>query len=266
MTFVPVIPSAGISGWQFLQRTYESQFETFNKAPSVQRDVEVFRDKISDISSVEGLLEDRQVLRVALGAFGLQDDINNTFFLRRILEDGTASDDALSNRLADERYKRLSDAFGFGPNQILGTNTAGFADKIIAQFQTQSFEIAVGQQDEDIRIALNADRELAIIGQSGKSDRAQWFTMMGLPPLRALFETALGLPQSFGQLDIDKQFDTLREKSQKAFGTSTLSDFTDPDLQQQLVNAYLARAQINALSNTSSGASIALTLLQTASQ
>ena len=40
---------------------------------------------------------------MALGAFGLQDDINNRYFIRKILEEGTTNEDALANRFSDTR-------------------------------------------------------------------------------------------------------------------------------------------------------------------
>ncbi|QBF29710.1 DUF1217 domain-containing protein [Thalassococcus sp. S3] len=264
MSFQPVIPTQGIAGWRFLQRTYDQQFEAFNQGAQIKRDAEYFEEKIGEVRTAEDLVSDRRLLGVALGAFGLQDDINNRFFVQKILEDGTASDDALANRLADERYKRFSEALGFGPGQVPQTLTTGFADQILEQFRAQSFEIAVGEQDETMRIGLFAERELTILAESGKSDRAQWYSMMSLAPLRKMFETAMGLPEAFGQLDIDKQLEIFQDKAGREFGAETLADFLQPDIQEKLLNTYLARSQLNAFNSASSGASVASTLLQNA--
>ena len=38
-------------------------------------------------------------------------------------------------------------------------------------------------------------------------DNARWFGMMGNPPLRSVFETAMGLPSSIAQIDLDQQLE-----------------------------------------------------------
>ena len=79
--FQPVIPVSGLAGWRFLQRTYDSQFETFSKGAVLQRDAEYFRENIGQVRTAEDLTSDRRLLNVALSAFGLQDDINNRYFI-----------------------------------------------------------------------------------------------------------------------------------------------------------------------------------------
>ena len=89
MTFQPVIPVGGLAGWGFLNRTMQVQTTAFQKSPTLLRDTEYFAQNIGDIQSADQLVSDRRLLRVALGAFGLSDDINNTHFVRKILSDGT---------------------------------------------------------------------------------------------------------------------------------------------------------------------------------
>lgn len=261
MTFQPVVPLPGIAGWEFLQATYERQFDAFTKAPQLQRDIEYFRENISSVLTASDLIADRRLLSVSLDAFGLSEDINNRAFIQKILEDGTTSRDALANRLADERYKSLSDAFGFGPDQITQTGSAGLLERIVSLYEAQKFEVAVGAQDETMRIALFAQRELTDISQNGKSKDVQWFSIMGQPPLRALMETALGLPTSFGQLDIDKQLTVFQEKARAQLGTDSIAELVEPESLKTLTNAYLARAQIGSVTQSFSSASVALALL-----
>ena len=85
-----------------------------------------------------------QVLRLFLG---LQDDIDNRYFIRKVLEEGTASSDALANRLSDTRYKDMAEAFGFGPGEVSQLGSAGFADDLISRYQSNGFEVAAGAQD-----------------------------------------------------------------------------------------------------------------------
>lgn len=262
MSYQPIVVGSGLVGWQFLQATYDSQFEAFTKSSELQRDEAYFRENIGAIETAEELVADRRLLSVALGAFGLEDDMNNKYFIQKILEDGTVADDALANRLSDDRYKDLSEAFGFGPTEIQHNKLSDFADKILSLYEAQSFEVAVGQQDDNMRIALYGNRKLEEMAGEDSSTDTMWYTVMGEAPLRELFETALGLPSGIGSVDIERQLEIFKDKALRVFGDASLSQFSDPERRDELVTAYMARVQINQFSASTSSAATALQLLQ----
>jgi len=264
MSFQPIIPDTGLVGWRFLQRTYDAQFTAFAQAPQLDRETDYFSEKIGDAFTAQELVSNRKLLGVALGAFGLSDDLDNRFFIQKILEDGTGDSDALANRLADDRYKQLSDAFGFGPGEIPKTLDATSMAKIVDLYKTQSFEFSVGEQDDTMRIALYAQRELGKLANDEMSEDAKWFSVMALPPLRKMFETALGLPTSFGQIDIDRQLEVFKDLSDSSIGAPSVSQFTDPEALEKLTTLYLARSQIASFNASVSSGSTALTLLRVA--
>lgn len=259
--FQPVIAGTGVVAWQFLQNTYDRQFSTFSQSAELKRDIDHFKEKIGDIQTAEELVADRQVLKVALGAFGLEDDLNNRYFIQKMLEEGTTAEDSLANRFADTRYRDLSEAFGFGPNEIPQTLFPDFAENIVDRFTAASFEIATGNADQTMRTALYAQRVLPeILAEEGSVDQ-KWFTIMGQAPLRSLFETAMNLPQQFGQIDIDQQLGVFKDRSFSLFGFEDPSQFLEADALEDLVTTYIARSQLNAVSATQSSGNIALTLL-----
>jgi len=266
MSFAPVIPIGGYGGWKFLNRTMDSQKAAVAASPANKRDEAYFREKIGSIKTAEALVSDRRLLAVALGAFGLGEDINNRFFIRKVLEDGTLSNSALSNRLADKRYQALSAAFGFGNFGVPRTQLSDFANKIIVSFRTQQFEQAVGQQNDDMRLALNARRELAGLATRAASDTTQWLTILGSAPLRQVFQTAFGLGSGFGAIDLDQQVSTLRNKAEQVFGAGTVAQFADPDRVENLLRRFFVRSDsATAFTSSAPGAS-ALQLLQAGSQ
>ena len=142
MSFQPVIVGSGLVGWQFLQSTGDRQREVFDRSSALTRDTDYFEANIGKIGSAEALVDDRRLLRVALGAFGLQDDIDNRFFIEKILAEGVSSPDALANKLTDERYKELARAFGFDSQFGPRTTRTGFGAEIVAKFRVQEFEVA----------------------------------------------------------------------------------------------------------------------------
>lgn len=262
MSFQPVISGNGPAGWKFLQRTYDTQFKAFNASPVRNRDAEYFTKAIANVKSAADLVADRRLLSVALGAFGLQDDINNKYFIQKILEDGTTAKDSLANRLSDGRYRKLSEAFGFGPQETVKTGNIDAMIDMAKLHDTQSFEAAVGEINDSMRIALFAERELADLSTKDVSEDTKWFTLMSLPPLRQMFETALGLPSAFGQLDIDKQLQTFKEKITKVTGNASIEQFSDPVARERMTALYLARSQINAMQTTFSPSANSLMLLR----
>ncbi|WP_298841116.1 DUF1217 domain-containing protein [uncultured Roseobacter sp.] len=430
--FAPIIPSSGLGGWSFLQRTYDTQIKTFSESAEQSRTVSYFEENIANVRTAEDLVSDRRLLEVALGAFGLQDDIDNRFFIRKMLEEGSTSDDALANRFSDTRYSDFVAAFGLGPGETSQIGTSDLTNRITSLYIANSFEVATGQQDDTMRVALYAQRKLGelagppvksaerlaseevaeaveelanslsadteyferfigsvetiddLVGDtrllkvalgafgldedyeaivnfeptaevpvspelekirqvlaegsisdvalgstlenpeyrnfsrafgfgiaedlrvgdfgfatvltdlyietkfevpegidfdgdvavtngrfqleefdaSDISNDAKWFTIMGEPPLRALFEKALNLPSEFGQVDVDQQLLVFKERSRQVFGSDDVSTFSEPEMIDDVIQKYIVRAQLDAFSTNTSSASIALALLQ----
>ncbi|THD85534.1 DUF1217 domain-containing protein [Aliigemmobacter aestuarii] len=261
MTFQPVLPLSGIAGWALLKRTLPAQQAAFAQSPSLRRDEAAFRDRIGQITTADALIADRQVLSVALGAYGLDGDIANKAFLRKVLDEGTLAADALANRLADKAYRSFSATFGFGDFAVPRTVLSDFPDKVLERYRTLRFEAAVGQQNEDFRLALNAERELADLAGRGLGDDAAWFTIMGSPPLRKVFEVALGLPSRFGTLDIDRQLQVFRDKAADRLGITGISDFADRGVTDRLITRFLGQAALAAGPSASTPGAAALQIL-----
>jgi Protein of unknown function (DUF1217) len=260
MSFQPTIPLPGIAGWRFLERTQASQQAAFEKGPELQRDIAYFEGKIAGITSAADLVADRRLLKVALGAFGLEGEIDKRAFIRKILDEGTLDPKALANRLTDKSFLKLTQAFGFGDPGGARTGEAGFAARIVAAYKTRAFEAAVGEADNNMRLAMNFRREIAALaaGEEGGS----WFSVLGSKPLRAVFEKAFGLPTQFGQIDVDQQREVMRDKTSALFGTDKLTAFQDPAAVEKLIDRFLARAQIEEGPSRFTPGAAALALLQ----
>jgi hypothetical protein len=262
MSFQPVVPLPGYAGWKFLSRTLDQQQTVFARAPALQRDMAYFRDQIGKVGTADALVSDRRLLRISLEAFGLGADVNSAAFIRKVLEDGTADPRALANRLADKRYQALANAFGLSGDGSPGTRAPGFADRIAAQYTDRRFEEALGSQNESMRLALGLRRDLVALAEQPGSENARWFTVMGTPPLRKVFETAFGLPPAFATLDIDRQLEVFRARAAAAFGNPGVAQFTDPERVESLVRTFLLRDGLAGAQAGARGASVALQLLR----
>ncbi len=263
MTFQPVLPAGGLTGWSFLNRTLGPQTKAFEKTPEIRRDTEYFEKNIAKARTAEDLVSDRRLLRVALGAFGLGADLNSNAFVRKILEGGTQDTDALANKLSDVRYREFSKAFGYGNVGGARTGSTSWARGITARFRQLEFEVAIGNQDQSMRLAMDAKRNMPDIAKQTGKDETRWLKIMGNPPMRQVFETALGLPAGFAQADLDTQVTEFSDRARRQLGIDSLSDLSDTAVQDAIIERFLIRDQIKTFQVQSSG-SVALTLLQNA--
>jgi hypothetical protein len=253
MNFQPVAPFGGLAGWTFLERTRERQEAAFQKSPTIIRRTTDFTERIARVASAEDLVRDRALLEVALGAFGLEDDLRNRFFIRKVLEEGTVSPSALANRLSDKRYLALSEAFGFGDIPGGNVRRAGFAADIVVRYRERQFEVAVGQTNRDLRIALGLDRELGEIMTRRQTNDARWFTAMASPPVRTVLERALRLPTQVASVDIDRQLNLFKERAAARLGTSEFAEIASPDGIEKLRRAFLTAPETNSSTGSARG-------------
>lgn len=264
MSFQPILPLSGLAGWGFLSRTKARQEASFNATPVIERDVSHFRKSFPSLTTAKALVDDRQALKVALGAFGLQDDLDNRAFIRKVIEDGTSDRRALANRLADKRYLAFATAFAHLAPDGPAAPEKGVQHRIETAYRSREFEIAVGQQDPSMRMALALQRELPALASDYTSDSARWFAVLGNPPLREVLQTSLGFPKEFGKLDIDAQVSRMQAAAHRKLGTSELTKLAEPDQLERITRDFLVMTQLRDMSSGMSGASIALTLLQQA--
>ncbi|MEO1686669.1 MAG: DUF1217 domain-containing protein [Pseudomonadota bacterium] len=261
MTFSPVIPLSGGAGWALLQRVEDTQRQVFSNRSDLARETAYFRENVSRMVEPADLVADRRVLEVALTAFGLEEEIGKGAFVQRVLESDLSDPGSFVNRLVDRRYREFAEAFGYG--SILGPRILepDFAERVVESYNDRRFEIAVGESDPALRLALNARRELARLASAGGAEDAGWFAVLGDLPLREVVEGALGLPSEFAQLDVDLQNQEIGDRMRASFGVESLADLSDPAILDDVVRRYVIRdASQNGATAITPG-STALTLL-----
>lgn len=266
MTFTPAIPLSGVAGLSLLDRTASAQQAAFAASGFVERLIGYFTENIASITAAEGLVQDRQLLEVALGAFGLEDELPKRAFLRKVLEEGSGSE-SFANRLADTRFADFSRAFGFGDAGGVRTADPGFAQQITSAYLERQFEKRVGEQNDSLRLALNFRREMEVIATGPAAEAAGWLQVLGQPPLRTLFEGAFQLGEGFSQLPLDRQVEELRSRTQSISGDGSVTAFAQSDVRERVIARYLALTEsttqttsrnvaLQLLSNTASATAI----------
>lgn len=245
MAYNVQVADGGYLGWKLLERTMTTQKEAFEKSAEVQRSRDYFTENISSVETAEALVSNYKLLQVALRAFGLDDDINNKYFIRKVLEADPDDEASLINKLSDKRYEQMNAAFKLWETpKEEGAHPALDSQAISDMYLTRSFEKNIGQSDQDIEIAMNAQRELAALAAASTSDDTKWYTIVGSKPLRRVFEGAFGLDKNFAQLPIDRQVSELKDRTEKLLGSSDISQFADPNKVENLIKYFLIRTQV----------------------
>ncbi|MFN3279237.1 MAG: DUF1217 domain-containing protein [Paracoccus hibiscisoli] len=250
------VGATGLLGWKIVQRTEARQIETVARDPVVQRSVTYFRENIARAAKAEELVKDYRLLSTALSAFGLEADLPNKAFIQKVLESDTSDKSSLVNRLADKRYLRLAEAFGYGADKP----AKNLADTVGTAFVQREFERRIGESDENLRLGLNARRELQQLAGRESSDRTLWFEVIGNAPLRKVFQGAFGFSENYGRLPIDRQLEEYTKASERLLGTASFKDMSSPETVDKLIRTFMARSQLEA-NPVANRYSAALTLL-----
>ena len=258
MTFTPAIPLGGIAGLRFLESTSDAQRSAHANSPEIKRDLAYFAENISNVKTAEDLVSDRRLLKVTLGAFGLGDEIDKRAFIREILQDGVETPGTLGSRLNNQSYIDMAKTLRF--DRESGTRLAFTAvqEEITSKYLSQSFEIAVGEQDGSLRLALDFKRRIGDVADRG------WYALLGDQPMRAVLETALGIPTQAAAVDIDKQVELFESRARSVLGTGDAADVALTANIDKLVSRYLIIDQSLSGPTASTRGATAVTLLANA--
>ena len=249
VTYNIQVASGGYVGWKFLERTLPRQRAAFVGSQSIRTSKEYFEKKMTSVTTVDEFVRDRKLMSVALRAFGLDEDMKNTHFIRKVLEANADDKTSLVNKLSDKRYLRLNQAFSL--NVAASDNSSVDISSILRNFEDRSLEKNVGERFTEIELSLNARRELSLISRSETSENAKWYQILGSKALRKVFEGAFSLGDNFAALPMERQLSDFKEKNHKLIGFSDPSQFSAPDAIEKLVRLFLLRSKNNSAILTS---------------
>jgi hypothetical protein len=238
MSFQPIVPLTGYTGWRFLQRTIETQQTAFDQSRPTQNETDYFRENISKIETADDLINDRRLLSVALGAFGLDEDLNNKYFIKKILEEGTLGG-SLASRLSDKRYAALSSSFGFGVGTKPLTNISNLVTDFNTQFESRDFARKAGSSSTDLNFAMNVTSQIEDITAKTTNNNEQWIALLDNASLRNVVEKALDISADVEDLSLYETIETFKQSAKDVFGTDQVSNLADPKYQGKVTRLFL---------------------------
>lgn len=264
MPIPPSLIGGSLPGWAFLQETRDRQQETFESSSDIQRSTTKMREMLSEPFTLDELMGDRQLLGPVLQSFGLQDEIDKGAFIRRIISDGPDDPSGFARRLNNNDFIDLSRTFEADDDGFIRLDSST-VDNLVQAYQDEAFQVAVGEQEPDLRLALNFEQDISQLARDSASDRSFWFQVIGNAPLMEVFSNAFILPDGFSSLDVDKQADYLQKRAEQVIGSDPRSRLATEDGVQDTIRTFMLQTQLqNGPDALTPGAS-ALTLLSAGS-
>lgn len=235
---------SAIDTFRALTREFPRTLERLARNPEVGRESRYYLERIGSVRSADDLLADPRLLRVALGAWGLEDMTYARGLLRRLLVEGTRETDAFANRIADPRFRSFARAFDFERLGAATTASENVRSGVVQRWLNAELERREGARDPTMRLALYFRRVAPTVGST-----------MGLLADRALLEVVrggLGLPAGMSSLELDRQVSMIEQRLAPA-------DLRDPVQLDRLVTRFLATREAGATTRSSSIAPVAAT-------
>ncbi|WP_435659931.1 DUF1217 domain-containing protein [Leisingera caerulea] len=220
-----------------------------NEWPEHVSKMQVFADEITDklgtFTNPRELVFDLNLFEATLDLFGQSKRSTDFDTVLKAFDSDLSSSTSYANLHYDTGLKSMVQAFSFNEGQTSREYPEGFAEELAELYTTRQFEIEIGNSDPNMRLALALERELQDVADAGGSENAHWYNIIGSPPLRSVFETALGLPSGIGQLDIERQLSEMKDRAFSAFGTTHPADFLEPEMLDQFRKRFLLLSDLN---------------------
>lgn len=256
--YQPVIPLSGNGGWKFLQSTYDRQMQSLSNSPQVKADRSYLIEKFSEPVTTDAFLNDKRLLRVALTSFDLGGEEWKRGFIDKVLKEVGNPESTFLARLNNPKYTAFANAFKPVNGKI--TITPEALDKIAAEFNKSTFETAVGNVDDSMRLALNYQSDIKSLMGNGSSETAILYRLLGDVPVRTVLETSLNLPTEIRKLPIERQAELLKTSLQK-LGLNDVKDLAEPEQVDKMIKRFHALQSVRDGAANYSPAANALTLL-----
>lgn len=259
MAFTPIVPLSGIGGWKFLQATYDKQLQSYTNSPQVRNDRDYMIEKFSQPIAVEDFLKDSRLVRVTMAAFDLSGEEWKKGFIDKVLKEVGDPESTFLARLNNSKYTEFAETLSPESGKI--TLSEETLAKLAVRFEANSFELAVGDVDDNMRLSLNYKSEIESIASEGTSDEAIAYRILADVPTFTVVKTALNLPTDISNLSIERQAEIVKNGLQRTLGVSKLSEISSPELVEKMIVRFHAMKSITEGSVINTPASAALMIL-----
>lgn len=197
---------------------------------------------IDGIETVDQLLADKRLVSFIRAAYGLGSDVSASM-LRQALTSDTDDPRSFANSVSNTRLRELAEAFHFGTDGRAKRVALGLVQDPAALKDTQdlyirqTMEQTAGNDNQGVRLALYFERKASSITSA--------YSILADKALLEVAMTALGLPESASQADVDVLAKMISNRID-------IADFKDPAKVEKFLARFTALYDIQNPQSTAS--------------
>lgn len=196
---------------------------------AAKADTAYFHANIGKVKSAEDLLADTRLGGYVLYAFQLENEGLTREQLLQALNSDLTDADSPARKHPNENVAKMVAAFNFDKFGEDTTTHVAAQHETVKKYSRQTLESDAGQQNEGVRLALYFQRKAPEI--------KSFYNILGDKALSQVVRTALGLPDSMAQADVDQQVKTFAKKMK-------IEDLQDPKKLEKFVNRFTTMWEI----------------------
>ena len=217
-------------------RTYDKRVTSMLDSGQVRREIDYFVENIGDISNGDELVDDSRLYRFVMTAFDLESQIFAKGLIKKLLKEGVQEPTALANRLTDQKFKTLAQAFGFAEVGDFNVKNPQFVGAVIERYTAVTLEQKAGEDNVAVRLGLYFERKASSV--------SNWYAVLADTALREVALTGLGFPPEVNSMNVDRLVQRLEERFK-------IEDLKDDDKRANLIQRFTLQYDIR---NDTSGA------------
>ncbi|HUB63095.1 MAG TPA: DUF1217 domain-containing protein [Methylocella sp.] len=208
-----------------ITKDYSKTLAATAAEPAVSQQTNYFLANIGKVKTVGDLVNNSKLYTYVMTAFGLSDMMNAKGLITQVLKGGVSNPKSLANTLNDPRYLALASAFNFAANGTSTTSSAALQQTTVNNYIEQTLETNVGQQNQGTQEALYFQRMAPSITSA--------YSILGNKTLLSVVQTALGLPVSMSEENIDVQAKMITSQL-------NIADLQNPAKLQKFIERFTA--------------------------
>lgn len=212
-----------------------------------QEEVTYYSEKMLSIQTASEFINDERLVNVLLTSYGVDPESVDSDFLKQVFSSDLSDADSFVNKQADTVWAEILGTFNFDAKGELtddfkaGIQSRGKLLETENKYTRQSLEEIQGEDNAGVRLALYFERMSASITSA--------YDILGDTALLEFFRITYQLPETFSNLDVDKQA-ALVEKYM------TLEDLKDPEKVSDMVEKFTVLYDLQSFDASSSALSL----------
>ena len=181
-----------------------------SEADAAKQESTYYNDAIPRVNSVDDLLADRRLVIYLSKAFALDSAVDNDTLRKALLSDPMDPDSFVNQKAQPPGLRELAAAFNFNADGSIGrvpaqaAQTRGEVLDTTDAYVRQTMETDAGTTNEGVRLALYFQRKAPTITSA--------LSILADKALLKVTQTALGLPTSMSQAEIETQEAMIEKK------------------------------------------------------